>query len=158
MSKYYINQKFSLRDRFAVLDENLEDIFYAEGEFLSLGKKITLSTLDGQELLFIKEKIWTLLSQFEFYIGDELICEMKQDFTFFNKKYTIVTPPWQITGDVWRYNYEIREGNELIATIHKEWFSFMDTYEIDIFVEEYVELILGLVIAIDADIENDGSD
>jgi uncharacterized protein YxjI len=156
MAKYYINQKFSLRDRFAVLDENLDDIFLAEGTFFSLGKQIRLTTLDGQELLYIKEKIWTFLAQFEFYIGNQLVCEMKQDFAFFRKKYTVITPQWTIEGDVWSFNYEIREGSELIATIRKEWFSFMDAYEIDVFVEEYTELVLGMVIAIDADLSDDG--
>ena len=86
MAKYYINQKFSLRDRFTIMDENQRDVFAAEGEFFSLGKRITLHTMDGQELLLIKEKVWSLLSQYDFFIGDELICEMEQEFTFFKKK------------------------------------------------------------------------
>lgn len=157
MAKYYINQKFSLRDRFTIKNEDQQDVFFAEGEFFSLGKKITIRTMDGEELLFIKEKIWTFLAQFEFFIGEELICEMKQDFTFFKKKYNIVNPAWHITGDVWAFNYEIKEGNQTIATIQKKWFSWMDAYEIDVFEEDYTELILGIVIAIDADLSDDGN-
>lgn len=157
MAKYYINQKFALRDRFTIKDENLEDIFIAEGKFFSLGKQIKIATMAGEELLFIKEKVWSFLSQFEFFIGDEVICEMKQELTFFKKRYKILSPSWRIEGDVWAHNYEIIEGNETIATIRKEFFSWMDAYEIDIFVPDYTELVLGIVIAIDADLEDDGS-
>lgn len=151
MSKYYINQKFSFRDRFTVKNEDLEDVFYAEGEFFSFGKKIRLHTMDGDEVLYIKQKVLSLLSRYEFYIGNEKISEMKQEFTFFKKKYNIITPDWKITGDIWDYNYEIREGNRVIAKINKKWFSFMDAYEIEVYEEDYLELILGVVIVIDAE-------
>ena len=82
---------------------------------------------------------------------------MKQEFTFFKKKYNIITPNWKITGDVWAMNYEIREGNQVIATINKKWFSFMDAYEIDVFAEEYLELVLGVVIVIDADLQQNAA-
>lgn len=153
MSKYYINQKFSLRDRFTVQNENFEDMFYAEGEIFTLGKKIRLYTMAGEEMLYIQQKLWTILSKYEFFIGDELICEMKQEFTFFKAKYQIVMPNWNITGDVWAYNYEIRDEQGVVATINKKIFSFMDAYEIEVFEEDYLELILGVVIAIDADLD-----
>lgn len=157
MTKYYINQKFALRDRFTIKNEKLEDVFTAEGKFFSLGKQITISTMSGEELLFIKEKVWSFLSQFEFFVGDEMICEMKQELTFFKKRYTILSPSWRIEGDIWAHNYEIMEGNETIATIRKEFFSWMDAYEIDIFEPDYTELVLGIVIAIDADLADDGN-
>jgi len=157
MATYYINQQFSLNDRFTIKDEEQQDVFAAEGEFFSLGKNITLSTMSGEELLLIKEKVWTFLAQYEFYIADELICEMKQEFTFFNKKYTIVNSSWRIEGDIWDHNYEIKDGNQTIATINKEFFSWMDVYEIEVFQEDYTELVLGIVIAIDADLEDDGN-
>ena len=45
MAKYYINQKFSLRDRFTIQDENQKDVFVAEGKFFTLGKQIKLYTM-----------------------------------------------------------------------------------------------------------------
>lgn len=152
MSVYYINQNFSFRDRFTIKDENQEDVFYAEGELLSIGKRITLRTMDGEDLLLIKEKLFRWLSQYEFYIGDQLVGEVKKELSLLKPRYTMVTPTWTIQGDIWSYNYEIKEGNELIAVINKKLLSFMDAYEIKVYQEEYVELVLGIVIAIDADL------
>lgn len=155
MTKYYINQKFSLHDRFTILDAEQNGIYTAEGELWSLTKRIMLRTMAGEDLLLIKEKLSWFVAEFEFFIGEELICEMKQEFTFFKKKYNILTPAWRIEGDIWAHNYEIKEGNETIATIRKEFFSWMDAYEIDVFVADYTELILGIVIAIDANLARD---
>lgn len=152
MSVYYINQNFSFRDRFTIKDENQQDVFYAEGELLTIGKRITLRTMDGEDLLLIKEKVFRWLSQYDFYVGDHLIGEVKRELSLFKPRYTMVTPAWTIQGDIWSYNYEIKEGGQLIATINKKLLSFMDAYEIKVYEEEYVELVLGIVIAIDADL------
>lgn len=152
MSVYYINQNFSFRDRFTIKDENQQDVFYAEGELLSIGKRITLRTMDGEDLLLVKEKIFRWLSQYEFYVGDQLVGEVKRELSFFKPRYAMVAPAWTIQGDIWSYNYEIKEGNRLIAVINKKLLSFMDAYEIKVYEEEYVELVLGIVIAIDADL------
>lgn len=155
MSVYYINQNFSVRDRFTIKDENQEDVFYAEGELLSFGKRITLRTMDGEDLLLVKEKLFHWLSQYEFYVGEQLIGEVKRKLSFFRPRYTMVTPDWTIQGDVWSYNYEIKEGNQVVAVINKKLLSFMDAYEIEIYQEDYVELVLGIVIAIDADLSKE---
>lgn len=152
MSRYYINQKFSLRDEFTIKNEQQEDVFLAQGEFLSWGKKISLYTMAGEELLLISEKLFKFLSQYDFYIGDELIGEMKREFSFLKPRYRMVAPDWTIQGDLWNHTYEIKAGDQVIAQISKKIFSFMDAYEIDVLAEDYVELILGIVIAIDADL------
>lgn len=152
MSVYYINQNFSFRDRFTIKDEDQADVFYAEGELLSMGKRITLRTMDGQDLLLVKEKLFRWLSQYEFYVGDQLIGEVKRELSLFKPRYTMLSPTWTIQGDIWSYNYEIKDGNQLIAVINKKLLSFMDAYEIKVYEEDYVKLVLGIVIAIDADL------
>lgn len=157
MAKYYMNQKFSFKDQFTIKDENQNDVFIAEGKFFSIGKQIRIYTMQGEELLFIKQSLWKLLSHYEFYIGDQLVSEMKQEFAFFKKRYNILNPDWRIKGDIWSLNYEILEGNQVIATIQKKLLSWTDAYEIDIVHEEDTEIVLGIVIAIDADLADDGS-
>lgn len=155
MAKYYIDQKLAFGDYFSIKDENLEDVFIAEGNFFTFGKKIRLRTVQGEELLLIREKVLRLLSQFEFVIGDQVVGEMKRKFTFFKKNYEITSPNWEIRGDVWDHNYEILENGRIIARVTKKWFRLMDAYEIDVEDPEALELILGIVIAIDIDLLRD---
>lgn len=155
MAKYYINQKLSIGDYFAIKDENLEDVFIAEGNFFTFGKKIKIRTVQGEELLLIREKVFTFLSQFEFVVGDQIVGEMKRKLTFFKKNYEITSPNWQIQGDIWDHNYQILENGQVIASITKKWFRLMDAYEIDVQDPDSLELILGIVIAIDIDLLRD---
>lgn len=106
---------------------------------------------------FDQRKVVSILSTYDFYIGTELLCTMKQQVAFFKNKYTIVTPSWRIEGSVWDVDYEIVEDNQVIARVHKKWFSWMDAFEIDVFEESYTELLLGIVIAMDADLSKSES-
>lgn len=152
MSTYYINQNFSLRDRFTIKNENQQDVFYAEGKWLSFGKQITLQTLNGEDLLLVKEKVFRWLSHYEFYVGDQLVGEIKRELSLLQPRYRMIAPAWTIQGDIWSHHYEIKENQQLIAEISKKFLSFMDAYEIKIHQEASVELVLGIVIAIDADL------
>lgn len=155
MAKYYIDQKLAFGDYFSIKDENLEDVFIAEGNFFTFGKKIRIHTVQGEELLLIQEKVFTLLSRFEFIVGNQVVGEMKRKLTFLKKSYEITSPNWEIQGDVWSHNYQILENGRIIATITKKWFRLMDAYEIDVEDSEALELILGIVIAIDIDLLRD---
>lgn len=152
MTLYYINQNFSFFDRFTIKDENQEDAFFAEEKALSFAKRIHLKAMDGEEILKIEEEIFSFLSHYNFYIADEKIAELKKEWSFFKPKYTMAFPDWTIEGNIWEHHYEIKEGEEVIARIDRKLLSFMDAYEIEIFKEDYDELVLGIVIAIDADL------
>ncbi|MDN6195222.1 MAG: hypothetical protein L0I93_01865, partial [Atopostipes suicloacalis] len=98
------------------------------------------------------EEIFSFLSKYYFFVGEEKIAELKRDWSFFKARYQMVFPNWTIEGDIWDYHYKIKEEETVIARIDKKVFSFMDAYEIEVFEEDFVELILGIVIAIDADL------
>ena len=55
--KLYIKQKvFSWKDKFFVKDEFGNDRYYVEGELFSLGKKLHIYDMNGNELAFIHQK------------------------------------------------------------------------------------------------------
>lgn len=155
MTVYYINQNFSFFDRFTIKDENKEDVFFAEEKALSFAKKIHLKAMDGEEILRIEEEVFSFLSHYNFYIGEENIAELKKEMSFFKPRYKMAFPNWSIEGNIWEHHYEIKEEGDVIARIDRKLLSFMDAYEIEIFKKDYDELVLGIVIAIDADLAKD---
>ena len=60
---------------------------------------------------------------------------------------------WQVHGDFWDHEYEITDGNRVIAAVSKEWMTWGDAYEIRI--GEGVDEVaaLAVVLVIDACIE-----
>lgn len=148
--KLYIKQKvFSWNDSFTVKDEFEEDRYYVDGEIFTLGKKLHVTDRIGREAAFIKQKVWSFLPKFYVYINDVQIAEIIKEFTFFIPKYTAVGLGWDIEGSIMEHNYTVSRNGIPIATISKAWFTWGDSYEIDI-ADPADELpVLAVVLAID---------
>ena len=66
-----IKQKvFSWTDKFTVKDDQGQDKYYVEGEFLSWGKKLHVYDMNGSEVAFIKQKVWSFLPRYFVFIND----------------------------------------------------------------------------------------
>lgn len=148
--KLYIKQNiFSWRDRFAVYDDHGNDRFYVEGELFSLGKKLHVYDRSGAEVAYIKQELLNWLPKFTLYRNDGTTAQIRREFSFFHPRYAIDGPGWEATGGFWEHDYEITQGSRVIASIHKEWMSWGDSYEIDILDSVDPILALGIVLTID---------
>lgn len=148
--KLYINQKvFSWKDRFTVYNENEEPRYRVMGELFSWGKKLHVFDLNEREIAYIEEKVLTMMPGFRVYIGENQVAEIVKKFTFFKPAYSIKGLDWDIQGNFSAHDYEIRDGEKRIVTIHKKWLSFGDVYELDISDEEQELYALAVVLAID---------
>ncbi|MBQ7638045.1 MAG: LURP-one-related family protein [Clostridia bacterium] len=149
--KLYIKQKvFSWKDKFTVKNEYGEDKYYIEGQLLSLGKKLRVFDTYDRELVFVKQKLVSLLPKFFVEINGEEVAEIVKKLSLFTPKYVVKGPEWDIRGDVFAHDYVISSGKNDIARIHKKWMAWGDTFEIDVMGPENELLALGVVLAIDA--------
>ncbi|MBR3544547.1 MAG: LURP-one-related family protein, partial [Oscillospiraceae bacterium] len=133
MSQLYIRQKvFSWKDRFSVKDADGIDRYTAEGELWSLGKKLHVNNMAGEEVAYIQQKLLTFLPRFHVFDGGILVAEIRKEFTFFRPSYVIEGPDWQVSGSFLEHDYEITHHGMPIVSVHKVWLSWGDAYEIDI--------------------------
>lgn len=148
--RYYIKQQvFSWRDRFTVKDGRGEDQYFVEGELFSFGKKLRVWNRKGEEVLYIEQKMWSWLPTYHIYVEGREMAEVKREMTLFRPRYTIYGPNWDVEGNVWAHNYTINENRRVLAEIDKEWFTWGDSYVLDIYEDEHKELALGIIIVID---------
>lgn len=152
MTKLYMKQKaFSLRDRFTVRDASEQDRYYVEGEIFTIGKKLHICDMAGEEVAFIQQKVLTFLPRFFVYLNGVQIAEIVKEFSFLRPRYRIEGPGWRVEGDFWAHDYEIVDAAEQpIVTVHKVWLSWGDSYELDIARREDEVQALAIVLAIDA--------
>ena len=152
--RLYMKEKvFSWNERFTVKDENGWDKYFVEGEFFSLGKKLHLLNVHGEEVAFIQQRLFTLMPRFSVSVAGREIAEIRKEFTFFFQRYVIDGLGWEIDGDVWAHDYVIRKNGRAIVRITKEWFTWGDSYVLDI-LEPADELIaLAVVLTIDCVVE-----
>lgn len=149
MRLFIKQQVLSLKDRFTVKDENEMDRYFVEGEFLSFAKKLRIYDQHNNEVLYIEQKLWKFLPEFDLYIKDEKVATVKKEWALFNNNYTIHGQDWDIEGSVMAHDYVIKSQGRIIADINKKWISWGDTYEITIHEEEDYLILLGTVIVID---------
>ncbi len=129
----YIKQKvFSFKDKFNIFDRNGEIKYSAEGELISLGKKLHVYDLNGNEVIYIRQRLMTFLPKYEITIHGRETVEIVKNFTLFKHEYSI--PGWnvKIHGDFFAHEYKVEQNGCEIAHMTKEWLSWGDTYSINI--------------------------
>ena len=152
--KLYLKQKFfSIGDKFTLYDEAGNDRYYVRGEVFSFGKKLHILDLAGNELAMIRQHIWTFLPRYSVIIGGAEIAQVVKKFTFFRNEYVIEGLGWTVHGNMFDHDYEVYQGQTLVARVRKEWFTFGDAYEIDISPNTHLVTALAVVLVIDACIE-----
>lgn len=152
--KLYIKQKvFSWKDKFYVKDEFGNDRYYVEGELFSLGKKLHIYDMNNNELAFIHQKVLSFLPRFFVYVGGSQVAEIVKEFTLFRNKYRIDGLGWEVDGDFMDHDYEITHMGRPIVSISKEWFTWGDSYMLDIADNSDPINALSVVLAIDCVIE-----
>ena len=151
--KYQVKQKFfSLTDSFDILDEQDRVAFRAKGKLLSLSSSQTMTDDSDKELLKIKRKYLTLLPACRLVINDGSEWLIRKKFwPFWTSHFSIKTPFGEltITGNLWQHEYEIRQREMILASVSKKWFSFSDTYGVDIYEPTLAVQLLATVIVID---------
>ena len=149
--KLYIKQKvFSWGDKFRIYDEYKNDMYYVEGEVFSFGKKLHLYNNSGEEEAFIHQKVLSLLPRFFISRDNVDVAQVIKKFTILRHEYIVEGLGWTVTGNFLAHDYEIRSGGRTIASVSKHWFTWGDTYEIDISDDADEVMAICVVLIIDA--------
>lgn len=149
--KLYIKQKvFSLGERFYVKDELGNDVYYVEGSFLRIPKKFEIFSLDNELVATIERQMFRLLPHYNISTFNEEIT-IKKDFTFLRSRYQVFEKNWSVQGDFLAHNYDITSNTETIMHIQKHWFTWGDSYELNINKSENALLALAIVIVVDSE-------
>ena len=148
--KLYMKQKvFSWRDRFFVKDENGSDRYSAQGEILSLGKRLHVYDSGGAEVAFIRQKVMSWLPRFFVEMDGGVVCTIVKEFTFFRQSYRVEGLPWHLAGDFWAHEYSLTENGREIMRLSKNWFTWGDSYEMNINDSQNELMCLCIALAVD---------
>jgi uncharacterized protein YxjI len=118
-----------------------------------LGDKLSFQDLQGNELVFIRQKLLSFGPTYELYRNGSLAAVVKKKhFTLFRCKFSIDVPgpdDLEASGDFLDREYAFKRGGREVATVSKRWFSFTDTYGVEIADGEDAVLILASTVVID---------
>ena len=151
--RYQMRQRlFSMGDDFTIKDEKGNDAFYVDGKAFSVGDKLSFQDMSGNELAYISQKLLSLKKRYEIYRDGSLFAEVVKEITFFKDKFTVDIPgpnDYEVSGNFWDHEYTFTRMGRQVAQVSKAYFTFADSYGIDIVDGEDDVTILATAIVID---------
>lgn len=151
--RLYVSEKiFSLRSKFFVKDENLNDVYEISSNVFSFAQKTTVSDMLGNKVVYIEQELFHLTPNYNIFMNDILVCKIVKKFQFFKNDY-VLSNGFRVDGDFFMLDFVVYDDlNNRIGCITKKFFSFGDRYEIDIFDESKKNIILAIIVAIANDV------
>ncbi|WOH37272.1 LURP-one-related family protein [Thalassotalea fonticola] len=154
MAKFQLKQRFlSLTEKFEIKNEQDEIVYFVDGKFFSIGKTFHLTDALGNELAKIKQKVLSLRPTFYInFTNGQQAKVVKTFLPLFTSRFVIKFGQEEITatGNFLSHEYQFTQVGSLIAEVSKKWFSFSDTYGLNVEHDELNELALCILIVIDA--------
>ena len=150
MRQLYIKQKvFSLSGKFAVKDAEQNEVYFVEGSFMQVPKTFSIMDAARREVAMITKKTFSFLPTFFVEVQGQETVMIKKEFSFFKARYTIDAAGIEVRGQMWDMDFEVLQNGELIGAVSKKWFTWGDSYQLDIIDEGMESLLVALVVAID---------
>jgi uncharacterized protein YxjI len=135
--RYVMKQKlFAWGDDFTIKNEAGEDVFFVDGKAFSIGDKLSFRDMQGKELAFIRQKLLSWGPTYEIQREGKLAAVVKKHlFTLFRCRFTVDVPgpdDLEAEGNFLDREYTFNCSGKTVATVSKRWFSWTDTYGVDI--------------------------
>ena len=151
--RYVIKEQFwSWGDDFHIFNEKREPVFLVDGQAFSWGDKLSFQSMDGRELAFISQKMFSFKPKYEIYRDGRLFAEVVKEWSWFNKSFTLDVPgpnDYSIDGSFWQHDYSFQRSGRVVAQVSKALWSWTDTYGIEVADGEDDVSILCAAIVID---------
>lgn len=116
---------------------------------MKVPKTFTILNTEREEIALITKKMFSFLPKFLVEVGGQEVLTIKKEFTFFKAKYSIDAAGVEVQGNWWDMNFQVLQNGEVIGQVKKEWFTWGDSYKVDILKEEMETMMIALVVAID---------
>jgi uncharacterized protein YxjI len=145
---------FSIGDDFWIENQEGNRVFKVDGKALRLRKTLIFEDMQGNKLCKIQER-WLPIREtmaIDGPDGKQLAVVKKALIAPLRDHWTVKVndgPDFTVQGNIFDHEYTIKQGWNKIAEISKKWFSFTDTYGVEIDPGQNDILILAVAIAID---------
>ena len=117
--------------------------------FWTFLKRLHIYDHEGNEAACLQQ-VFSFMPKYEVIVNNHMIAVVKKKFSFPRSEYEIEGLDWHVDGGWHEHEYEITNDSRVIVSVHKEWMSWGDSYEID--VKDPLDEVnaLAVVLAIDA--------
>jgi uncharacterized protein YxjI len=138
---------------FTITDETGQGRFFVDGKAFSFCEQLSFQDMNRNELAFIRQKVFAWGPTYEIYRGGSLFAVVKKElFTFFKCRFTVDVPgPDDLLaqGNFTDHEYQFSRARGVVAVASMKWFTWADTYGVEIADHEDPVIILASTVVID---------
>lgn len=150
MKQLYIKQKvFSLSGKFTVKDQQEKDVYFVEGSFMQFPKTFSILNTKKDQVALITKKPFSFLPKFFVEVNGQEVLTIKKEFSFLKARYTIDSAGIEVNGNWWDMDFQVFQHGNVVGKVSKEWFTWGDSYKVEVLSEEMETMMIALVVAID---------
>jgi len=144
---------FSFTDDYNITTEDGASVYYVDGKLLSFGKNLSFQDMEQNELAHIQQKLLNWGPTYEITHDEKLVAVVKKElFTFFHCVVHVDEPGHDsltAEGNFSDHEYVFTRAGQQVAAVSKQWFTFADTYGVEVNGDEDPVLILACTVVID---------
>ncbi|MCP4213776.1 MAG: hypothetical protein GY765_03920 [bacterium] len=152
---FYVHQdSISIFDEYVIKNADAKPVYHVKGKFISVGNKLRLRDMEGNELAYIKEKVYALnlRPHYKIYRDGRLIAEIRKYLHLYKNSFRVKViggPTYQVKGQLRENYYRFRRDGMDVAFVSKRHIVVTDDYRVEIGPEEDDLIILAAAIVID---------
>ena len=154
-TRYKIRQNLiSIGDDFWIENEQGQRVYKVDGKVLRIRKTLLFEDAQGKKLAQIQQRLLAIRDTMaiEDANGDQIATVKKALIAPLRDRWSVNVnngPDLDVQGNIFDHEYQITQGRKQIAQVSKQWFTFTDTYGVEIVPGQNDILILAVAIAID---------
>ena len=159
--RYVLRQKLlSWGDDFTIKDADGRAAYQVDGKVLSFGDKLIFNdAATGHEVARIDQKLLSIGPTYEITRRGEHVATVKKHlFTLLHTKFSVDVPgpdDLEASGSFLDREYTFERHGREVARVSKSFFSFTDSYGVDVAAGEDDVLVLAAAVVIDLCVHGD---
>jgi len=148
--KLYLKQQpLSFQGRFSVRDDSDREVLTCEGEIFSWGRKIHLFDQKDKEVALVREEVPSFRPRFSIEIKGREVGRAVQRFALIGTRFDIDGLDWVAEGSFDAHEYNVSSSRRTVMDVRKAWFSWGDSYELEIAAPDDALAAVCVMLAID---------
>jgi uncharacterized protein YxjI len=152
--RYLVREKlFSISDDFWVTDERGDKIFLVDGKALRLRETFELKDASGAILATIRKRFLSFTDTLDIEHDGEVVATVhKAVFSLLHHRAHVDIAGrgrLEAVGNIIDKDFEIRDGDQVVAQVSRSWFRIRDTYGVDVAPGENDALLICVAICLD---------
>ncbi len=160
-TRYKIRQNLiSIGDDFWIENAEGKKVFKVDGKVLRIRKTLVFEDAVGKKLAQIQQRLLTIRDTMviDDADGNEIAAVKKALIAPFRDRFSVKVKNGKdldVQGNILDHEYTVKDESNKIAQVSKKWFTFTDTYGVEIDPGQNDILILAVAVAIDMMVHDD---